>query len=159
MEEKNYIQVLIQGLDKKIKVLQQILEENDKQEQFLLQDEVDVDEWEALAEKKTPLIEELEFLDQGFSEVYEHVKEELHLHRDVYQEEIKKMQERITNITELSVQIQASEARNKQRAQVQFAKLKKRGRTIHQSSHAARLYSNNMKKLNLVDPQFLDRKN
>ncbi len=159
MENKDYIDILVQSLEKKTTHLQIIKEHNEAQYKILQSEEVDLDEWEASANAKQKEIDEINLLDEGFDEVYEKVKEELNLNRSLYADKIEQMQKLIGQITAYTVDIKAQELRNKELAQVQFGRLKKKTKTMRQSNRAAQLYKNSMRKLNLVDPQFMDRKN
>ena len=158
MDNKNYVSVMIQSLAKKIEVLKKVQEASASQMELLKQEEVDLDIWNENTDLKGTLIDEMMALDEGFEQLYMRVQEELGSNREAYRSEIEKMQAYIKEITELSVDIQAVEARNKELAQVQFSRLKKKKNSMMQSNKVATMYSNNMKKLNFVDPQFMDRK-
>ena len=158
MIEKNYIQLLIQSLEKKITVLDHIIQLNDDQKNLLAMEEVDLDEWNRIIEEKAKNIDQINFLDEGFEEVYNRVKDMLTSHREEFQEEIRTLQGLIGKITDRSVQVQTGEHRNKELAQLQFGRIKKKMRTVRQTSQAVQSYNNSMKKLNFVDAQFLDKK-
>jgi len=159
MEGRNYLDALIQGLKKKKTVLDKIIEKNSAQKELLMAEEPSIDEWEALIQQKAEYIEELGRLDDGFQEVYTRVKDELSVNRANYKDEIVKMQELIADITDRSVQIQAQEIRNKDLAQSQFAKMKRKTRALRQNQRVANAYKQTMKRTNVVDPQFLDKNN
>jgi len=158
MIEENYIQLLIQSLEKKITVLDHIIQLNDQQKNLLLQEEVDLDEWNGIIEEKAKSIDQINFLDEGFEEVYNRVKDMLISRREEFQSEIRTLQGLIGKITDRSVQVQTGEQQNKELAQLQFGRIKKKMRTVRQTSQAVQSYSNSMKKLNFVDAQFLDKK-
>ena len=158
MIEENYIQLLIQSLEKKITVLDHIIQLNDDQKNLLVMEEVDLDEWNGIIEEKAKSIDQINFLDEGFEEVYNRVKDLLSSRREEFQEEIRILQGLIGKVTDRSVQVQTGEQRNKELAQLQFGKIKKKLRTVRQTSQAVQSYSNSMKKLNFVDAQFLDKK-
>lgn len=158
MIEQNYLQLLIQSLEKKITVLDHIIQLNDAQKNLLVKEEVDLDEWNGIIEEKAKNIDQINFLDEGFEEVYNRVKDLLSSHREEFQEEIRILQGLIGKVTDRSVQVQTGEQRNKELAQLQFGKIKKKMRTVRQTSQAVQSYSNSMKKLNFVDAQFLDKK-
>lgn len=160
MQEKEYMQLLIQSLEKKIKVLQEIADNNIKQKELLQKDEeLEVEVWEIIVKDKARQIEELEFLDKGFETIYSRVEQELKTNRAAYTKEIQNLQKLIARVTDLSVSIQAQEKRNKELAQVQFSRMRRKVRQVKQSNKAAEVYRNNMKRLNAVEAQFLDRKN
>ena len=158
MIEQNYLQLLIQSLEKKITVLDHIIQQNDDQKNLLVMEEVDLDEWNGIIEEKAKSIDQINFLDEGFEEVYNRVKDLLSSRREEFQEEIRILQGLIGKVTDRSVQVQTGEQRNKELAQLQFGKIKKKLRTVRQTSQAVQSYSNSMKKLNFVDAQFLDKK-
>lgn len=158
MIEQNYLQLLIQSLEKKITVLDHIVQLNNQQKNLLLQEEVDLDEWNGIIEEKAKSIDQINFLDEGFEEVYNRVKDMLISRREEFQSEIRTLQGLIGKITDRSVQVQTGEQQNKELAQLQFGRIKKKMRTVRQTSQAVQSYSNSMKKLNFVDAQFLDKK-
>lgn len=158
MIEQNYLQLLIQSLEKKIAVLDHVIQLNDDQKRLLSQEEVDLDEWNEIIEEKAKDIDQINFLDEGFEEVYNRIKDLLDSRREEFQDEIRTLQGLIGKITDRSIQVQTGEHRNKELAQIQFGRLKKKIRTVKQTSQAAQSYNNSMKKLNLVDAQFLDQK-
>lgn len=158
MIEQNYLQLLIQSLEKKITVLDHIVQLNEQQKNLLLQEEVDLDEWNGIIEEKAKSIDQIYFLDEGFEEVYNRVKDMLISRREEFQSEIRTLQGLIGKITDRSVQVQTGEQQNKELAQLQFGRIKKKMRTVRQTSQAVQSYNNSMKKLNFVDAQFLDKK-
>lgn len=158
MTKKEYVQILADSLKKKFRILEQIEQMNKEQTDLLSQEDVKLDEWERIVDAKAECIDELELLDEGFDSIYQQVKEELTSDKDLYKEQIKVMQEYITKITAKSVDIQAQEVRNRELAQRAFNSLKKKSRVVKQSSRVANIYDTNMKKLNVIDAQFMDRK-
>ena len=158
MEQRNYILALIQSLEKKVDILNKIRVKNEEQTLLLSEEDPDIDKWDELTTRKGELIDEINFLDDGFNEVYEHVRDELQANREAYKEEILHMQDLIRKLTELSEVIQSEEARNKEAAERHFARLKKKGKVLTQSNRAAKLYKDSMQKVNYIDPQFFNEK-
>ena len=97
-------------------------------------------------------------LDQGFDKLFDRVKEEVNANRLAFAAEIKEMQSLITTITEKSNKIQVQEVRNKDLMTKKFAKVHKQARDVRASQQAVNQYYQNMKKLNYIDPQFMDNK-
>ena len=64
--EENYIAILIQSLEKKISVLEEISRENKRQREVLQEADLDPDAFQATADRKEQLIEQVGFLDDGF---------------------------------------------------------------------------------------------
>lgn len=158
MEQRDYVLALQQSLEKKVDILLKVKALNEQQALLLSEEDPDIDKWDELTTAKGELIDEINFLDEGFNEVYEHVRDELQVNREAYKKEITHMQELIRKLTELSEVIQSGEARNKEAATRHFARLKKKGKVLTQSNRAAKLYKDNMQKVNYVDPQFFNEK-
>lgn len=155
---QNYIQVLIQSLHQKVEALDSIIEKNKEQYEILSVEEADMDAFEKNVREKSEYIDKIVFLDDGFEEIYSRVKEELEVNRAAHAEDIKQMKKLIADITERSMKIQAQEQRNKELASVQFSKARKKIRQVKAGSKGAMQYYRNMQQLNVVDPQFMDKK-
>lgn len=153
-----YITILIQSLEKKVLVLDKIIESNKEQREILSQEEMDTDRFEANLDEKGRLIDELNLLDDGFQEIYNRVKDELGDNRELYKEEIKRMQKLISDITEKSVTIQAEEERNRAAAAKQFDNMRDNILVAKRSRQAANVYYSNMSRVNTVDAQFMDKR-
>ena len=151
--EENYINILIQSLEQKRGVLSSILEENEKQNKVLK-----ADAFEETIERKAKLIEQIELLDSGFEKVYGHVKELLEEERDRYTLEIARMQQLIGEITGQTVKIQKQEQENRNLAEAQFANARRKVKTAKNTKRVASTYRTNMAKLNVIEPQFMDKK-
>lgn len=155
---QNYIQVLIQSLHQKVEALDSIIEKNKEQYEILSVEEADMDAFEKNVREKSEYIDKIVFLDDGFEEIYARVKEELDVNRAAHAEDIRQMKKLIADITERSMKIQAQEQRNKELASVQFSKARKKIRQVKAGSKGAMQYYRNMQQLNVVDPQFMDKK-
>lgn len=156
--EENYLLIMIQSLKKKIQVLDSIIDANERQKAGLENPSLDPDDFDKIVEEKSKYIEHLDLLDQGFDKLFERVKEALNNDRETYKNEIREMQALITTITEKSNKIQVQEARNKDLMTQKFAKIRKQAKTVRASQQAVNQYYKNMKKLNYIDPQFMDNK-
>ena len=158
MQNKDYIAALKQGLEKKIQILDKIIQANAVQRQLLADPELDPDDFEKNLNDKAALVEQLTMLDDGFDSVSERVREELQQNREAYAADIPRMQNYISVIMEKSTQIQTEEQRNRELAVQKFASVKKQIREVKSSHKAVNEYYQNMMKLNYVDPQFMDNK-
>lgn len=158
MQEQSYIQILIQSLHNKVEALDNIIQKNKEQYEILSAEEADMDAFEENVRAKSEFVDKIVFLDDGFEEVYARVKEELDTNREAHAEEIKQMQELISEITERSMTVQAQEQRNKELAGQQFSKARKKLRSVKAGNKVAAQYYTNMQQLNVIDPQFMDRK-
>lgn len=119
---QNIAQILLQSLEKKNQILDDIIRENEKQEVILKQEELDMDALDASLEEIGTLVEQLERLDNGFESVYDKVRTEIVANKSMYQNEIARMQEAIQQITDKVVKINACRMRNQMRADNQFKK-------------------------------------
>lgn len=155
---KNYLQVLEESLQKKMEVLQQIEENNLWQEQILKSESVVEVDFEKTIEEKSRLIEELKKLDEGFENLYSHIKEQLLEGKERYKHQIAALQKLIVQVTEKGVSIQAQEARNKMLVEKYFAAEKQKLQKGRRSSKVAMDYYRNMKQSQVVEPQFMDKK-
>jgi len=149
---------MIQSLNKKKEVLEKIIDYTIEQELVLSENEVDLDKFGDLINDKQKWIEQLNLLDTGFEKLFERVKEEFQLHREMYQEEIVEMQQLIKKITDLGVILQTSELRNKVRFEQYSAYKKKEIRAFKMSNTSASKYYNNMANQHQGQSYFLDKK-
>lgn len=154
----NSLEVLSESLDMKIQVLKEIEEYNKKQTEAFSKDEPDMDSFDEAIEEKGILIEKLEKLDEGFEIMYEKVSVLLSKDRARYADKIRELQGKISIITDLSVSIQAQEARNKSLIENYFLKAKRGIKNGRVGSKAAFDYYKNMSGMNVVESQFLDSK-
>jgi hypothetical protein len=153
-----YIQVMIQSLNRKKEVLEKIIECTQGQELVLKEEEVDLDQFGDLIDEKQKWIDQLNLLDTGFEKLFERVKEEIQLHREQYQVEIQQMQGLIKEITDLGVNLQTSEIRNKARFEQYSANKKKEIRAFKMSNTSATKYYQNMSNQHQGQSYFLDKK-
>jgi flagellar biosynthesis/type III secretory pathway chaperone len=158
MGKNMYVDILIQSLDKKISILDEIIKADKVQRDGLEDPNLDPDDFDKTVEQKSALIEQLEQLDNGFEETFNKVKEELDQNRDNYKEEIATMQEQIRKITDRSMEIQRQEAQNRELMRQKFATVRKQVKEVRQSQKVVNQYYKNMMKRNYVDPQFMDNK-
>ncbi len=108
-----YVTALVESLEKKNRVLDEILEKNKEQKELLSEDPFSFEKFDKNTEEKGVLIYRLNQLDEGFESLYTKVKAELDMYKDAYADKIRRMQELIREITDKSTTIQAEEARNK----------------------------------------------
>ena len=158
--EKQYITILIESLQKKSAILSELIGNSKNQAALLKEDMVDWDAFDRGTDAKSDLINALNQLDQGFETVFAHVGELLQSPegKKTYAQQIRTLQELITEVTDKSVELQADEARNKAAVEKKFQEYIagiRKGRT---SSRVAYGYYQNMNQMNYLPPQFLDNK-
>lgn len=156
--QNTYVDIMLQSLKKKLQVLEEIKRLNVLQKELLEDERADADEFDKTVEDKGKLIEQLEQLDSGFDKLFERVREELQEHKEDYKPQIAGMQEAIRKITDLSMELQAQEAKNKDLMTRKFVSVRQKAKIVRTNTKAASQYYQNMMQLNHVDPQFLDNK-
>lgn len=117
-----------------------------------------MEELDANMEQKDGLIQKLTALDDGFETLYERVKEQLSTNKDAYKNQIKRIQELITKVTEKSVSIQAKESRNKKLVEEYFSKKKHEIRQGRQASKTVLNYYKSMSDTSAISSQIMDQK-
>ena len=149
---ENSLTILSESLDKKLEILQKVQEYNKRQEKAFSEETIDLDDFDAAIEEKGKLIDEINRLDAGFETLYARLADELKNNRERYAAQIRELQQKVTAVTDLSVTVQAQEARNKQLVEQYFAKRRagiKEGRTS--SKAAYNYYKNNYR--NSIRPE------
>ena len=119
---ENQLIILSESLDKKLEVLQKIQDYNKRQEEIFSAENVDMSLFDDAVEEKQRLIDEVVRLDEGFEIMYEKLARELEGNRERYAAQIRELQQKVSRVTELSVTVQAQEARNKKLIENYFAK-------------------------------------
>ena len=157
-EQNNYVEMMLKSLQRKIAAMDVILEECEKQSVIIEEQEIDWKQFDDCVDQKQQQIDELARLDEGFADLYEHVKVEFQEHKDLYRSEIKQMQHMIKQITDKSVRIQTEEERNRKAVETGLMRTRRDIKASKASVKAASDYYKVMSKVNYVDPQFMDRK-
>ena len=156
--DSSYIDIMIQSLEKKAAILDQLIELNKQQKLYLQDPNLSPDDFEKNMDRKAALIDGLVQLDDGFEELFGRVRDALYANRDAYAFQIKRMQDLIREITEKSNTVQTQEARNKEQVQHKFADIRKQVKGVRNSQKVVRQYYQNMVKQGGTEPRFLDNK-
>lgn len=104
-KNNNYVNILMESLQKKIEILNEIIKLNEEQKAIITKEKLDMDRLDDNIRDKGELIDRLNMLDDGFQTVFERVQDELTTNREQYHDEILKMQSYIKKITEQSMTI------------------------------------------------------
>lgn len=147
-QTEDYIQIMVDSLVKKEQLLQKIIRKNEEQNACILGKEYEEIDWDAfnlLIAEKEVAIERINEMDDGFSKLYERVKEQLVDNKDKYAEQIRKMQELIGNLTDLGVKIQTGEERNRALIEKVMGDRKQVIRKTRNSLNVANSYYQTMK--------------
>lgn len=161
-ETEKYLNILIENLEKKKKVLGILLEKTVRQNECIAKKDQDSANWtqfEVLMIEKDSAIKQVEELDTAFESIFDKVKPELDNNKDDYADQIKKLKKLITELTDSGVKISSIEERN--RAEVErimtAAKAgigKARKNLKATSGYIATMYGTNMG----IDPTRIDSK-
>lgn len=144
MDIQTYVTVLEDTLCAKEEILQKIYEATVHQEEYLNIQKVDIDAFESEMDTKDALLQKLEELDRGFESIYEKIAMALQYQKEVYKVQILKMQEMIKRCTDLGVQIQAAEQRNRSRMETYLSKERQEIAKFQSNNRTANLYHQHM---------------
>lgn len=156
--ETNYIQIMIESLEKKSAVLGKIIDLN-RQQNILLQDiNLQPEEFEKNIEYKSGLVEQLTLLDSGFEKLYEKVREKLQENRAEYRSEIEQMQNLIREISAQTNTIQTQEERSKKQVEQKFADVRRQVKGVRSSQKVVHQYYQSMLHQKNADVSVIDNK-
>lgn len=155
---QDYLQIMIESLEKKNEVLDKVIELDKRQLAIALAQPFDVEKYDASMDEKSVLIDELNKLDDGFTTTYELVRDDVQANPKAYAEKVQKMQDLIRVATEKTVAIQAQEQRGKSAMQSALSRKRSEIRNVRVSNAAAAKYYKSMSRINDVDPQLMDKK-
>lgn len=158
MKEKEYLEVLIQSLRKKIMILNRLSVLNQDQRAMLNDENLDPDQFEINVRDKEELINQIVAMDAGFDEVYSHIKELVERDHAVYETELNQMKDLIRQVIAKDAAIRIEEQQNYELAQKKFASVKKQVREVRASQKMVNSYYQNMMKQNRYEPQYMDNK-
>ncbi len=158
-EIRDYINIMIDGLHKKSSLLDAIIESNGQLEKVINEPEMDMEQFGKILDEKDGYAKQITQLDEGFQSLFDKIQDEIRNNKDQYRQQILEMQQLIRELTDKAVQIQDTEARHRLTIEGQFAKKHKRLQVAKRGMNVAQNYYKNMSKLNIVDSQFLDKKN
>lgn len=155
----DYLQIMIECLEKKIHVLDQIIELDQRQFEISNHQPMDFEAYDKTMDEKGELIDELNKLDDGFNATYERVKDEVKAHPQQYKAQVEQLQELIRIAVEKGVTIEAQEQRNKSSMEVSLSMKRNEIKQLKRSRAAVTKYYDAMNRINKVDPQLMDHKN
>lgn len=154
------LDMLEESLVKKIEVMKKIEEKNEEQKDLLKNpSDVNEDAFDKILDDKGELIDQLLKLDEGFQSLFDKIKEEVGQNKNLYKDQIRRMQGYIQEITGMSASIEAAEHRNKKLAEEYFSAARKKMNYSRRTSAAAFNYYQTMNNFKDIPPQFLDNKN
>ncbi len=155
---ENQLTILSESLDKKMQVLRAIQEYNVRQEKVFLSEKVDMDSFDEAVEEKGRLIDALSKLDEGFETMYQKLSVQLQDNREAYAQQIQILKQKVADVMDLSVSIQAQEARNKQLIEKYFARERQEIKQNRKTAAAAYSYYKKANYTDITPPQYMDSK-
>lgn len=158
-DSRNFIQILIETLQKQVEVLKEILEITQEQSVIAQDSEFDEIMLEKSLNKKEVLIARLNELDDGFTSVYGRVRSEVKDRQELYKDELRQMQELIKECTDLGVNIRVLEERNREKLTQCFASKHKQYGSKQTAASVASRYNQTMNNMKMLNSSFFNQKN
>lgn len=152
---KNELQILIESLEKKIKILDEILAACKEQEKLSTPDAFDAEKFDGLFDQKEQLLTKMDELDQGFEATFSRIQEELLSDKEAYKVEIAKMQKLIRLTVDRGAEISTTEARTKDALSTI---MQKQRQDLAKRAVSARTVMDHYKSVGQVQPFFMDQK-
>ena len=150
MDEKKYIDMLESILNKQITVLEETLVITKEQSRIAETSVFDEEQFDETLSKKDVLIIRLNELDNGFASVYGRVRKSVQESPEIYRSRIIRLQELIRRCTDLGMEIQTLETRNRDKLAKCFAGKKKEYSAKQVAANVANKYNATMKNVNLM---------
>ena len=155
---EDYIQIMIESLEKKLAVLDRVAELNTRQIEASSAQPFDTEKYDEIMEEKGRLIDEINTLDEGFTSTYDLVKDEVNANPAPYRDMVLKLQELVRKAVDKGVEVEVQEKRNKNSLEASIAMSRKALRQKRVSQNVALQYYKSSQKINNVDPQLMDKK-
>lgn len=153
-----YVQMLEEVLEKKNKLLDNLLLLTKKQSEVLSQDQVDYTVIDALVSQKNDDIQQILLIDDGFQRLYENVKHEIKDNKERFQHNIVAIQKWIKIIVEKGMILRELENQNKALFERYIIEEKKKIGTFKKSNTVATAYYKSMINMQTNESYFLDKK-
>lgn len=158
MQEREYLDVLIQSLRKKLVLLNRIAILSQEQRKLLMDEDMTPDAFDINVRDKDALVQQIVVLDAGFDEVYAHIKDLMERDHQLYEDQLDQMRELIRLIMAKDASIRAEEKRNYELAQRKFASIKTKVREMKASQKMVSSYYKNMMRQKPGEAAFLDNR-
>lgn len=150
-DNRRYIVMLTEILEKQLAVLEQMADITSEQERIADDTKFDEEAFEETLTKKDVLIMQFNELDNGFVSVYSRIKSELHNNGQLYKQDISGMQELIRRCTDKGNEIRTMELRNRDKLERCFAMKKKEYSAKQTAATVVGKYNQTMKNVNFMN--------
>ena len=162
LKQENYIDIMVESLQKKSKVLDGLIEKCDGQEKVIADHEygdINWNQFNVLIADKEVLITRLNELDDGFEALYDRVGDEIKNNKEKYAGQIRTIQDLIKEVTDKGVTIRAKEERNRANLERVLKPVKKEIKTSKKSMNVVNRYYSTMSGAGLnTSSGWLDKK-
>lgn len=158
-EVKIQLQLLIEVLDKKELFLRELLSYTKQQEDLLLEEDFNLTAFNNIMQNKQVRIDKVIEIDEGFQATYNRVGAVLVQQPALYKEEILAMKTKIKAITDLSIEIQVTEEKNKAAFAARVGGMKNQVKNFRNHKQVNTQYQSNMQNQKVGDTShFFDSK-
>ena len=158
MQEREYLDVLIRSLRKKLVLLNRISVLNQEQRELLQDENMEPDAFDINVQDKDDVVSQIVTLDTGFDEVYAHMKDLMERDHQLYEDQLKEMRELIRLIMAKDATVRAEEQRNYELAQRKFTSVKSKVREMKADQKMVNSYYQTMMNQKPGNSMFLDNK-
>ena len=110
-----YISVLHGSLRKKLERIKEILELTKEQNKILSKEDIDADYFERIVDEKDRKINEVLTIDKGFQSLFDKISVYIKANPQTYRQQILEMQNFIRTITDIGVEIENLEYKNREK--------------------------------------------
>ena len=110
-----YISVLHGSLRKKLELIKEILELTKEQNKILSKEDIDADYFERIVDEKDRKINEVLTIDKGFQSLFDKISVYIKANPQTYRQQILEMQNFIRPITDIGVEIENLEYKNREK--------------------------------------------
>ena len=110
-----YISVLHGSLRKKLELTKEILELTKEQNKILSKEDIDADYFERIVDEKDRKINEVLTIDKGFQSLFDKISVYIKANPQTYRQQILEMQNFIRTITDIGVEIENLEYKNREK--------------------------------------------
>lgn len=155
---RNEINILIESLEKKKEILNEILTNSEKQLEIINSEQPDLEEFDRSVDQKTELVQKMDQNDQGFDRVFNRIKNALIDDQAKYSAEIRTMQGLIREILDLGSEIHNTETRTQASLGQYLKDNKSRLGKGRRDSKAVFDYYKQASQTKYVTPMFMDQK-
>lgn len=158
MQEREYLEILIRSLRRKLVLLNRIAVLGQEQRELLMDEEMTPEAFDINVRDKDDIVQQIVTLDEGFDEVYAHIRDLMERDHSAYEEQLEQMRELIRLIMAKDAAIRADEQRNYELAQQKFAHVRSRVREMKASRKMVSSYYKSMMRQKPGEAMFLDNK-